>query len=147
MRIISQFEDESLGLTWAYVENERRGTWCSDYSNDLLDSFDATQSLVRRGLDPAKLPHIEDAPPVLQDLWHRAVECNDLMLFIEADEDYIWAGKFGVSKEKYVEQVSEAVKEFGLEDVIEIPDNTHEVLVCYGNFQSSFSEEFNEEDW
>ena len=161
MKIIDFFCEDDCSHIWAYVENEGRGCYWG-VEVDKIPGFDSGKFydgsnagieaimpvLLESGFDPAKLPHIEDADPVMQQLWRNITESDNNMWFIDEpaysgdeEEDTVWAYDFGITREEYERRVDAAIRKYELQDVITKYEDGYSLYTCYGDLQSSFSEE------
>lgn len=143
MQILGFFMDVEGEPPWALVENKGRSCYWNPKTE--LD-FDADRNimspeliLLKSGFDPAKLPHIEDMDPVLQQLWREITMSENNMWFVEYDEAP-W-NDFGISREEYELRIDTLIEKYDLQDVI--TKNEDDCLyTCYGNLQSKFSEPY-----
>jgi hypothetical protein len=152
------FTDVDGEHAWALVVHNNRycywGCKIKDVFPDSQDFYDGCDQgsklllnkILRDGFDPAKLPHIEDADPVMQQLWRNITESDNNMWFIDepayssdTEEDMVWAYDFGITRDEYERRMDAAIKKYHLEDVITKCEDESTMYTCYGDLQSMFS--------
>lgn len=135
-------------VIWVLAENDGRYCYVS-HPSDILpyaaangdqEYFeDIERELAATGFDPAKLPHIEDADPILIRLYHNIVESENCMWFVEQEYeegDAPW-DEFEISQEEYEHRLDAEIKKYKLEAVV--VKNEDALYTCYGNLQNAFS--------
>lgn len=138
---------------WARVVHNNRycywGCKTKDVFPDSQDFYDGCKQgskllldkILRDGFDPAKLPHIEDASPAMQYLWHNITDSDNCMWFVDNDEFEFssYYEDLKLTKEEFQKQVDADIKKYHLEDVITKYEDATAMYTCYGDLQSKFS--------
>lgn len=139
---------------YAYVSNNGRGCWWNidlegfhelpfDYQSEDEVKAAIIKHMQNENFDPAKLPSIEEADPVLKQLWDNLCESENNMWFVDNDapdyEHAVWTEDFNISKEEYIRRLDSEIKKYHLENVIE-KDAGDLLYTCYSDLQCRFSE-------
>jgi hypothetical protein len=138
-------------MAYAYLVNKGRGCWYGHKLDDInvslkgfISYYDLSKNegkeaileiVNHNGFDPAKLPYIEDADPLLKGLYDNISQSENNMWFVvpeDIDTEFI-------SREEYESRVDAAIKKYHLENVI-TKNEDGALYTCYGNLQSMFSE-------
>lgn len=153
MNAQSYFTDADM--VWVLLINNRR--WCyygvKDPSNDILTQLDKKSGLEKlkhiaeeKDFDPEKLPHIEDADPVLQHLWKEIVGSENNMLFIDVPgvDEFAWKPwtEMNIPQNEYEDRLDKEIKKYHLEDVITKNEDNCTLYTVYGSLMSSFSGDY-----
>lgn len=148
------FFDEEGKRIWVHVvHNNRYCYWgCKtndifppnydgDYDDDKKSKKLLLDKIIRDDFDPAKLPHIEEASPAMQYLWHNITYSENCMWFVDDEEKLEFSTSYGdwkLTKEEFQWQVDTDIQKYHLEDVI-TKNEDGAMYTCYGDLQSKFS--------
>lgn len=130
--------NEDFFFAYEAYEKEKEiisGIGCVAYENDRIPEYTAFLLLEKNQEQLRNLPKVAELPEPLKGLVVRQYDSDSGMMFLENDDEF-WKEY----TEKDLELLKEQIKNYGLEDYIELSDTRRDkVVICYRGLSSKFN--------